>query len=188
MLREEFDKQITTLKKQHELSVKRLNNEIEKLYSEKHALLAEFDNNNKHQSNHHQHYNDKLNTQKSTNVSSIHSGDSVSVGILSSSNQNSSNHHNDQHLKKVNRFEEQSFARNVSVTNEHGTKNFRLNSDFEQIDPSPAKSSQLSLVSQLRYDEQNQKKNLENMLDTHIESLRKSSNNEKSTTHLNNFI
>ena len=176
MLRDEFEKQITTLKKQHELSVKRLNNEIEKLYSEKHALLAEFPNNN-------------INKHKSTNVSSIHSGDSVSVGVLSSSNEN------DLQSKKlrifngvdqVNRFDEHSFARNVSVTNEYG-KQFRVNSDFEQIDPSPAKSCRLSLASQLRYDEQNQKKNLENMLDTHIESLRKSSTNEKST-NLNNFI
>ncbi len=48
ILRDEYEKQISSLKTQHELSVKRLNNEIEKLYGEKHALLAEFENLNTH--------------------------------------------------------------------------------------------------------------------------------------------
>ncbi len=93
-LREEYEKQMNTLKKQHELSVKRLNNEIEKLYSEKHALLAEFDGTN------------KLNGEKGhkinrSNMSSIHGGDSISVGVLSMSNQNSMhNNNNQQHMRK----------------------------------------------------------------------------------------
>lgn len=49
--KEEFEKQIDSLKKQHEFSVKRLNNEIEKLYSEKHLLMAELDNNNNNNNN-----------------------------------------------------------------------------------------------------------------------------------------
>jgi hypothetical protein len=50
-VKEEYEKQMAMMKKQHELSVRRLNNEIEKLYSEKQALLLELDN-NKSQSNH----------------------------------------------------------------------------------------------------------------------------------------
>jgi hypothetical protein len=52
--KEEFEKQIDSLKKQHEFSVKRLNNEIEKLYSEKHLLMAELDNNNNNNNNNRQ--------------------------------------------------------------------------------------------------------------------------------------
>ena len=46
MQKEEFEKQIDSLKKQHELSIKRLNIEIEKLYSEKYSLMAELESNN----------------------------------------------------------------------------------------------------------------------------------------------
>ena len=42
--KDEYEKQIEMIKKQHELSVKRLNNEIEKLYSEKQALQLELEN------------------------------------------------------------------------------------------------------------------------------------------------
>jgi len=85
---------MNSLKKQHELSVKRLNNEIEILYSENHALLAEFDGIY------------KLNGEKGhkinrSNMSSIHGGDSISVGVLSTSNQNSMhNNNNQQHMRK----------------------------------------------------------------------------------------
>ena len=44
MLKEEFEKQIESIKMQHELSIKRLNNEIEKLHGEKHALFTELEN------------------------------------------------------------------------------------------------------------------------------------------------
>ncbi len=47
--KEEHEKQIESLKKQHELSIKRLNNEIEKLYSEKHLLIAEMEGNKQSQ-------------------------------------------------------------------------------------------------------------------------------------------
>jgi hypothetical protein len=45
-MKEDFEKQIDLLKKQHELSTKRLNNELEKLQGEKHALLSELERNN----------------------------------------------------------------------------------------------------------------------------------------------
>ena len=44
MLKNDFEKQIDSLKIQHELSIKRLNNEIEKLHGEKHALFSELEN------------------------------------------------------------------------------------------------------------------------------------------------
>ena len=43
LMRDEYEKQIETLKLQHELSMKRLNNELEKLYGEKHDLQKELE-------------------------------------------------------------------------------------------------------------------------------------------------
>jgi hypothetical protein len=48
LLKDEYEKQMENLKSQYDLSMKRLSNEIEKLQSEKHALLAELDTNNNH--------------------------------------------------------------------------------------------------------------------------------------------
>ena len=46
LLKDEYEKQMENLKSQYDLSMKRLSNEIEKLQSEKHSLLAELDTNN----------------------------------------------------------------------------------------------------------------------------------------------
>lgn len=80
------------------------------------------------------------------------------------------------------RLEEQSLTRNVSSTN---TSHTRFNTEFEPIEPSPAKSTRLSLVSQLQYDELKRKKDFENMLDIHIDSLRRSHASEHAN---NNFV
>lgn len=48
-MREDYEKQMEVLKKQHELSIKRLNDEIEKLYSEKQVLMAELENKSQQQ-------------------------------------------------------------------------------------------------------------------------------------------
>lgn len=198
-LREEYEKQMNTLKKQHELSVKRLNNEIEKLNSEKHAIQAEFENPNKCQGSNYYMNNEKSSTNKSksnrsNNVSSIHGGDSISHGVLSITNPNSinQNQNNGEMMKKnnaanYNRLEEPCFI--ARSENEFHKNLPRFNVDFENIDNSPAKSSRLSLVSQFRHDEHNKKKDLENMLDDHIESLRRSSGNgmEHVKSNINNF-
>jgi hypothetical protein len=67
-LREEYEKQIENIKVQHDLSIKRLSNEIDKLHSEKYALLSEFENKQQqHHNQHHQHHqqhNNYLNTDK----------------------------------------------------------------------------------------------------------------------------
>lgn len=151
-LREEYEKQMSTLKKQHELSVKRLSNEIEKLYSEKNALLAEFDG-----------VNNKLNGEKGhkinrSNMSSIHGGDSISVGVLSMSNANSIHNQQHQQIRKDDEIpvrkirspnnnlraeESASFAmqRNADFSSNMQKQFPRFNIDFETIENSPAKVS-----------------------------------------------
>jgi hypothetical protein len=61
------------------LSVKRLNNEIEKLYGEKHALLAEFaENTNKNPVGQQATYEKPNNLRSNrSSVSSIHGGGSI---------------------------------------------------------------------------------------------------------------
>ena len=108
----------------------------------------------------------------------------MSGGALSVSNQTSSLNHATNRPFTTNtnlRLEENSMTRNVSSTN---TSNARFNTEFEPIEPSPARSTRLSLVSQLHYDELKRKKDFENMLDIHIDSLRKTNSSE----HANNFI
>lgn len=53
-LRDEYDKQTEMIKKQFELSIKRLNNEIEKLHSEKQALIIELETSRQAAHHHHQ--------------------------------------------------------------------------------------------------------------------------------------
>jgi hypothetical protein len=62
MLRDEYEKRIETLKSQHELSVKRLNDEIEKLYGEKQDLQKELENK----------ISDAASVKMSTNVQTYH--------------------------------------------------------------------------------------------------------------------
>ena len=62
-MRDDFEKQIDLLKKQHELSVKRLNNELEKLHGEKQALLSELE--------HKQHQQFNVNTNSRTDKNNI---------------------------------------------------------------------------------------------------------------------
>ena len=56
-MKDDFERQMDLLKKQHELSIKRLNNEIEKLHGEKHALLSELEHNKQHCNNYNSKYN-----------------------------------------------------------------------------------------------------------------------------------
>ena len=62
-MKEDFEKQIDLLKKQYELSTKRLNNELEKLQGEKHALLSELERNQ---------FNVKFNNGSSIQMSSAY--------------------------------------------------------------------------------------------------------------------
>ena len=181
ILRDEYEKQIDSLKKQHELSIKRLNNEIEKLYGEKTALMTELDQFKHSNSNLYQ--PDKLNKNRSA-VSSMNAGDSLSVGILSqisnSNNEDVKKSRNE--LSNQYKFEEPHFIKNVTQQETNFKNLTRLNSDLE-MSSSMKQPSRMSIANQLRYDEQRRKRELENMLDNHIEDLRRSSVND----HANNF-
>jgi hypothetical protein len=63
----EYEKQIDSLKKKHESSIKRLNNEIEKLLGEKHALLDEL---NQNRNVHHQNADPLIDIVRSKNSNS----------------------------------------------------------------------------------------------------------------------
>lgn len=95
-IKEEYEKQIDLLRDQHEISIKRLSSEIDKLNSEKFALLAELDTNR----NSHAHNTNFYNNHK-TNISSMN-GDAaslLSVGTLNSALTN--NPTNDEPMKKI---------------------------------------------------------------------------------------
>jgi hypothetical protein len=117
-VKDEYERQIEMMKRQHDLSVKRLNNEIEKLHSEKQALLIELENKNSNSKNQHSQLYQMTNNEyrfnatpsqtqpaaqsnrtgrsnTSPNTDSI-SSSSLSCGLLSSSSQATSNH-NHQH-------------------------------------------------------------------------------------------
>ncbi len=194
ILRDEYEQQIETLKRQHELSVKRLNNEIEKLYGEKHALQVELDSRSKAT------FSNQLKTNRSNLSSSNADSNSISCGVLSvSNNQGQSNHPNDnsngaKKLKQFNgidtinnfRFDESTnnLLKRLNLNNEYlkplSTNRFNLNNDNENLDTSPFKSNQrrLSMNSQLQHEDEMRKKTLDNLLETHIEELRRSSGNE----------
>jgi hypothetical protein len=196
ILRDEYEQQIETLKRQHELSVKRLNNEIEKLYGEKHALQVELDSRAK----------TTILNQHKTNLSSSNAdSNSISCGVLSvSNNQGQSNNQNDNStsakklkqfsgLDTINQFKFDESTNNLlkrlNLNNEYlkplSTNRLNLNNDNENLDISPFKSNQrrLSMNSQLQHDEEMRKKTLDNLLETHIEELRRSSGHE----HIVNF-
>ena len=199
ILRDEYEQQIETLKRQHELSVKRLNNEIEKLYGEKHALQVELDSRTKA----------TITNQHKTNRSNLSSNadsNSISCGVLSvSNNQAQSNHLNDDNsvsakkykqfngLDTINNFKFDESTNNLlkrlNLNNEYlkplSTNRLNSKDENENLDISPFKSNQrrLSINTQLQHDEEMRKKTLDNLLETHIEELRRSSGSD----HVVNF-
>lgn len=195
ILRDEYEKQIETLKRQHELSVKRLNNEIEKLYGEKHSLQMELENRVK---------NSNLVGHKFTNVSSNADSNSLSSGVLSVSNSHGgsvNSEQNNNNLGKKSSKISSEIENNYKF--EEPTSSFinRLNNDYLKsisfnrlnvnnaetnvvgFDKSPLKSQKnqprLSLSSEIQEAEEQRKKNLDNLLDTHIEELRRSSGSQQ---------
>jgi hypothetical protein len=193
ILKEDFEKQIQVLKKQHELSIKRLNDEIEKLYTEKQILIAELDSKQSHQLQNQQqllHFNQTNHKSNRSNSSSSNAGgrmtlggktnsdlwsvsiikyfptiDSLSVGLLSASNQTASNINNNdeqQPLPPLNRkargglnqieltrHEEHggsSFYKQTAVNNDPKSGvNKNLNFDLDHLDASVSSLSKVGL-------------------------------------------
>lgn len=191
-LRSDYEKQIDSLKRQHENSVKRLNNEIEKLYSEKEALLNDI---------RHKTFNDhgdlivnenlnlfevndgvkkKLNLTNLSNQEVFGKSNSLSEGLLSLSHQSL---HLDSGPKKdvdgKSRRVEDSLTVKYNKLNE---KKFGFESsppiDLEQ-------RRRLSLSSEARMAEEMRKQKFETLLNNHIENLRSSNNSDNIKT---NFI
>ena len=69
-LQEAYEKQIETINQHHEISLKRLNNEITKLYNEKHTLLSELDalKSSSSSNHHHQHHHSNSNSNNRFNA------------------------------------------------------------------------------------------------------------------------
>jgi hypothetical protein len=221
ILKDEFEKQIDLLKIQHEVSIKRLSNEIEKLHGEKHALLSEIEN--KHHLNHHQYHGSSsssrsgpggsagaathfTSTEKHRTNGYVSNGSFVSTNSIineqiigSSTNSSGDNHsshlqinlnkHYDKdqnlHLHRNNigfetaanyKFDAEPNLFQEHKSNQRAANTEFINSNFEK--QSNQKAPRLSISSQLKYDEQKRKKDVENLLENHIEILRRSSANE----------
>lgn len=160
LLKDDFEKQMDSIKEQHEISLKRLKSEIDKLNNEKHALVAELDAAKRSSKN--------LNVQRS-NVSGI---SSLSNGTLITNSEHTVT--NDDVFKRYNSddlLSQKSQARG-SVDNSSMIGRARHN-----LIDSPTQQIRLSLGSQFRMDDQKRKKELENLLDSHIEALKKSTYN-----------
>lgn len=205
-LKEEYEKQIDLLRDQHEISLKRLSSEIDKLNSEKYVLLAELDTNRNPQAHNANYYN-----SHKSNISSMNgdAASSLSGGTLNSAL--TQNPINDEPVKKMRatgmydhsylhtnyRMDDYSHAKSDvflnhdnqqaynSETNIYNDVHYRhlanlpasKKTNFIDSDNSPTNAIRLSLGTQFRLDEQKRKKELENLLDSHIDALKKSTAN-----------
>lgn len=183
-LRAEYEKQIDSMKRQHEFSIKRLNNEIEKLYSEKDTLMAELESKKIYNFDHliderndavfqenlltfnqpeqSGSFKKKLNITSNSNPELLAKTSSLIEGALSLT------HHSSQSDNAIRSREEPRFR----------TKNEdSLTNKLNKANDSPSEMEQrrrLSVSSEARLAQELRNQKFENLLNNHIDSLRTS--------------
>lgn len=193
-LRLDYERQIELLKKQHENSVKRLNNEIEKLYGEKEALMSDLERKKIyhaesdpvlsdnfilfHQVESNEPIKKKLNITSLSNQEVFARTNSLSEGVLSLTHQSL---HSDNEAKKED-------AKSRRVDESLTVKYNKINDKKYNFDSPPIDVEQrrrLSLSSEARMAEEMRKQKFEAFLNNHIENLRSSNQNDNLKT---NFV